>query len=145
MITYKWTFSAFDCKLDEQLDKVVTTVHWRYAGTDQDGITAETYGAQSVGEPNPDAFTAYPQISEEQVIGWMEATIDMEAMNENISNQINLIKNPVTATLPAPWNTINEIVEEQPVVEEEEPVVEEEQLVEEEEEQLVEEGLDTQE
>lgn len=29
MINYKWTFSAFDCKVDEELEKVVTTVHWR--------------------------------------------------------------------------------------------------------------------
>jgi hypothetical protein len=105
MINYNWTFSAFDCNLDEQLDKVVTTVHWRYKGTDQDGTTAETYGAQAVGEPNPDAFTPYPEINKEQVIGWMESVMDIEAMQENITNQISLTKNPVTATLPAPWQT----------------------------------------
>lgn len=103
MITYKWTFSAFDCRIDEKLDKVVTNVHWRYEGADDDGVTAENYGAQAVGEPNPDAFTAYPEISEEQVIGWMESVIDMEAMNENIANQIDLIKNPVQVTLPPPF------------------------------------------
>jgi hypothetical protein len=103
MITYKWTFSAFDCRIDEKLDKVVTNVHWRYEGADDDGVTAETYGAQAVGEPNPDAFTAYPEISEEQVIGWMESVIDMEAMNENIANQIDLIKNPAQVTLPPPF------------------------------------------
>ena len=104
MITYKWTFPAFDCRLDKKLDKVVTTVHWRYEGADKDGITAETYGAQAVGDPNPDAFTAYPEISEEQVIGWMESVIDMEAMNENIATQIELIKNPVQVTLPPPFS-----------------------------------------
>jgi hypothetical protein len=104
MINYKWTFSAFDCKVDEEgLNNVVTTVHWRYRGTDKDGITAEVYGAQAVGEPNPDAFTPYPEISEEQVIGWMESMIDMEAMNENIANQINLIKNPIQVTLTPPF------------------------------------------
>jgi hypothetical protein len=105
MTTYKWTFSAFDCRLDEKLDKVVTTVHWRYNGTDEDGITAETYGAQAVGDPNPEAFTAYPEISEEQVIGWMESVIDMEAMNANIDSQIELIKNPVSVTLPPPFSS----------------------------------------
>jgi hypothetical protein len=104
MITYKWTFSAFDCKVDEEgLNNVVTTVHWRYRGTDEDGITAEAYGAQSVGEPNPDAFTAYPEISKEQVIGWMESTIDVPAIQENIAKQIELIINPVNVTLPPPF------------------------------------------
>ena len=106
MINYTWTFSAFDCKVNEDgLQKVVTTVHWRYRGTDQDGITAESYGAQMVGEPNPEAFTPYPDLSKEQVIGWMEQTLDVEALQQNLATQINLIKNPVTETLPAPWNT----------------------------------------
>ena len=104
MITYKWTFSAFDCRVSEDgLTDVVTTVHWRYNGTNEDGITAGTYGAQSVGEPNPDAFTPYPQISEEQVIEWMESTIDVPAMQENITEQIELIINPVNVTLPPPF------------------------------------------
>lgn len=104
MINYTWAFPAFDCKVDENgLQKVVTTVHWRYKGTDEDGVTGETYGAQPIGEPNPDAFTPYPQISEEQVIGWMEANMNIEAIQETITSQINLIKTPVTETLSAPW------------------------------------------
>jgi hypothetical protein len=30
--------------------------------------------------------------------------MDMDALKANIDSQINLIKNPVTATLAAPWN-----------------------------------------
>ena len=120
MINYNWTFPAFDCRVNENgLQKVVTTVHWRYRGIDEDGITAETYGAQSIGEPNPDAFTPYPEISEEQVIGWMEANLDMTAIQENITSQINLLKNPVAETLSAPWQTmpiVNEVVEEEVVL-----------------------------
>jgi hypothetical protein len=48
----------------------------------------------------------------------MEETMDMETMNENITSQINLIKNPVTETLSTPWNTVNEIEVTEPVVEE---------------------------
>ena len=120
MINYNWTFPAFDCRVNENgLQKVVTTVHWRYRGIDEDGITAETYGAQSIGEPNPDAFTPYPEISEEQVVGWMEANLDMTAIQENITSQINLLKNPVAETLSAPWQTmpiVNEVVEEEVVL-----------------------------
>ena len=107
MITYKWIFSAFDCKISEEgMQDVVTTVHWRYNGTNEDGISAEVYGAQGVGEPNPDAFTPYPELSEEQVIGWMESVIDMEAMNANIDAQIEAIINPVNVTLQAPWSVV---------------------------------------
>ncbi len=105
MITYKWIFSAFDCRISEDgLTDVVTTVHWRYNGTDEDGITAETYGVQPVGEAKPDAFTPYPKLSKEQVIGWMESTMDMKDLNLNIEEQIKLIKNPVNITLKPPFN-----------------------------------------
>ena len=106
MINYTWTFPAFDCIIDEEgLQKVVTTVHWILTGTDEDNISATVYGAQAVGQPNPEAFTPFPDLSEEQVIGWMEATMDTETMQENLANQINLIKNPVTETLTAPWGS----------------------------------------
>jgi len=111
MITYKWIFSAFDCRVDEDgMQDVVTTVHWRYNGTNENGISAEIYGAQAVGTPTPDAFTPYPDLSEEQVIGWMEETMDVEAMQLNIAEQIELIINPVYVTLPPPFANTEETV-----------------------------------
>jgi hypothetical protein len=97
------------------MQKVVTTVHWRYRGTDENGTSAETYGAQSVGAPDPENFTPFLEITPEQAEGWLEAVMDMDVLKANIDSQINLIKNPVTATLAAPWNTPVEI----PLVEEE--------------------------
>lgn len=105
MITYTWNFPAFDCRVQEEgMDKIVTTVHWTYKGTDENDVTAEIYGAQAVGEPTPDAFTPYPELSEEQVIGWMESVLNVEEMQANLAKQIDLIINPVTITLPPPFN-----------------------------------------
>ena len=123
MITYKWIFSAFDCRVDEDgMQDVVTTVHWRYNGTTEDGISAEIYGAQAVGTPTPDVFTPYPDLSEEQVIGWMEETMDVPAMQLNIAEQIELIINPVMVTLPPPFanteETIVALVDGEVIVEE---------------------------
>jgi hypothetical protein len=123
MINYTWAIGPFDCILNEDnMQKVVTTVHWRYRGTDEDGITAEIYGAQAVGAPNPENFTPFLEITPEQAEGWLEAAMDMDAIKANIDSQINLIKNPVTATLPAPWNTpvVQEEVEEETVLDTEE-------------------------
>ena len=104
MINYQWTISALDCKVkEENLTDVVYTVHWRYRGTNENGITAETYGAQSVGTPDPEDFTPYDEITKEQVIGWLEASLDVEAMNESLAAQINLIINPIDVTLPLPF------------------------------------------
>jgi hypothetical protein len=105
MITYKWDFPAFDCRVDEDgMQYVVTTVHWIYTGVNEDGITANLYGAESVPTPTPDAFTPYPDLSEDQVIGWMEETMDVTELQANINAQIELIINPVYVTLPPPFN-----------------------------------------
>jgi hypothetical protein len=105
MINYTWTFPAFDCIIDEDgLQTVVTTVHWILTGTNKDNISATLYGSQTVGQPNPEAFTPFPDISEEQVIGWMESSMDVDALEANIAIQIDLIKHPVTEVLPAPWS-----------------------------------------
>lgn len=104
MITYTWNFPAFDCRVQEDgMQDVVTTVHWIYIGKNKNGITASVYGSQAVGTSIPDAFTPYPDLSEEQVIGWMEETMDVKALQENLAAQIELIINPIMVTLSPPF------------------------------------------
>lgn len=104
MINYTWTVGPFECILDQDgLEKIVTLVHWRLRGTDEDGIWAEIYGTQGVEQPDPEAFTPFTSLSQEQVEGWLEALIDVDSMKSSIDSQIDTLKAPVTATLPAPW------------------------------------------
>jgi hypothetical protein len=104
MITYTWIFSAFDCKVDKDgMQNVITTIHWRYKGTDEDGVSVERYGAHSLPSPTPSTFIPYSNLSKEQVIEWMEETMDIESMNLNITQQIELIKYPVYVTLSPPF------------------------------------------
>ena len=106
MINYNWTVGPFECRLNQDgLEKIVTAVHWRLKGTDEDGISGETYSTQVVGQPDPEAFTPFISLSQEQVEGWLEALIDVDAMKANIDEQIATQKAPIVATLAAPWNT----------------------------------------
>lgn len=104
MITYYWNFPAFDCRVQEDgMQYIVTTVHWIYTGANEDGATANLYGAEAVPTPTPEAFTPYPNLSKDQVIEWMEKTIGTKELQENIAAQIELIINPVYVTLPPPF------------------------------------------
>ena len=101
MITYTWGSPVLDLKVQEgELEKVITNIHWRYSGTDEDGLTEETYGCQSVPSPNPEAFTAYEEVTKEMVEGWLESMMDMEAMQARLEAEIELKKNPVSMTEP---------------------------------------------
>jgi hypothetical protein len=116
MTTFNWTISAVEraVSLDE-LSDVIQTVHWRYRGTDENGITAETYGATPIGEPNPQDFTPWDEVTESDVIGWLENIMSvvpevaegeeaqptqLEKMQSNIENQIALLITPKTITGP---------------------------------------------
>ena len=104
MNTYNWKINLLDCKVDENnLKDVVYTVHWIYNATNENGITAEIYGAQIISSPNPEDFTPYDQITKEQVVGWLEGSMDVVEMNKKLDDQIDLIVNPVNVTLPPPF------------------------------------------
>lgn len=104
MNTYNWIISALECKVSEDgLTNVVSTIHWRYNATNEDGITADTYGAQPVGSPDPANFTPYENITKEQVVGWLEASLDVPALQLQLDEQINLIVNPIDVTPPLPF------------------------------------------
>jgi hypothetical protein len=104
---FEWIISAMDCKIHEgEMTDVVQTVHWRYNATDivdEKNYFAEMYGATAVGEPTPENFTSYPDLTKEQVVGWLEETLDVTSMQENLTKQIELKINPIDVTLPPPF------------------------------------------
>ena len=106
-MVFDWIISAMDCKIHEgEMTDVVQTVHWRYNATDvvdEKTYFAEMYGATAVGEPTPENFTDYNSLTKEQVVGWLEETLDVTTMQENLTKQIELQINPIDVTLPPPF------------------------------------------
>lgn len=104
MNTYTWFIAALDCKVNENnLQDVVYNVHWRYSAVNEDGVMALLFGAQAVSPPSEEAFTPYDELTKEQVVGWLEASMDVPAMTLDLDNQIELIVNPVDVTPPLPF------------------------------------------
>lgn len=101
MTTFKWTISATERAVSlDGLPDVIQVVHWRYRGTDENNITTETYGATSVGVPNPQDFTPYDEVTAADVEVWLENLLDVPSMQTNLKAQIALIINPTTITEP---------------------------------------------
>ena len=88
---------------EDGLTDVVKTVHWRYEGKDGE-YTAEVYGAMACATPSETDFTAYKDLTYEQVCTWLEAGLNVEAMNENLATQIENLKNPPIVNLPLPFS-----------------------------------------
>jgi hypothetical protein len=111
MINYSWTISSLETapSLDNLTD-VVRVIHWRYSATEVDGdktYQAETYSTFTCSEPSPNDFTAYPDLTEADVISWLESGLNVEAMQESLANQIADLKNPKIVSLPLPWSENN--------------------------------------
>ena len=108
-ITYNWVVDSMDTAPSEDgLTDVVKTVHWRANAEDvvgEDTYTATVYGSVGVGDPTPDNFVDYADLTEADVLAWVwDSSEDFKTDQEaNLANQIEDQKNPKIETLPNPW------------------------------------------
>ena len=105
-ITNTWGVVQMDAypELDGKTD-VVFTVHWNLTGSDGT-YTGYVYGSVGV-TLDPDApYTPYDQLTQEQVVGWVQAALGEEqvaAYEANVAKQIEDQINPPVVTPPLPW------------------------------------------
>lgn len=103
MIKYNWVITAMETAPSEGgLTDVVKTVHWRYQAQDAEYF-ADVYGSMGCATPSETDFTAYPDLTEDQVISWLDAGLDVESFKENLDEQIVSKKNPPIVSLPLPF------------------------------------------
>lgn len=96
MIIFKFEKPVLEVQLvDGTLENVIKTIHWRYTGENENGILADVYGANSLPSPEAENFIEYDKLENETVKSWLKSILDIDAMEENIANQIELIENPV--------------------------------------------------
>jgi hypothetical protein len=104
---FEWVISQLNCAVEsEGLPDVINMIHWRYNATQEhEGKVyfADTYGASGVAQPNPQNFIPYADVTEAEVISWLEQILPVDAMQLSLENNIALQINPVEVTLPLPW------------------------------------------
>ena len=103
--TYNWRINALDAKIHEgDNDNVIYTVHWSFIATDETGdFTASSIGTMGV-EYDPDNFIPYADLVKSDVVGWLEAGLNVDSLKESLDNQIELKINPVDETLRPDWD-----------------------------------------
>lgn len=112
-ITYTWKITAVrTATIAEQPDFVVH-VRWEKIGTDENGYKGSFIGAtplQETVDPNGN-FVPFSQLTEEMVIGWIQAVVVGEYenhVNGQIQQQIDeQVKQVAEPTLP--WAQATEV------------------------------------
>ena len=103
--TYKWIINALDAKIShDSKDNVINTIHWGYSAVDNDDDTktASSIGTHSI-VYDADNFTEYADITEANVIAWLEDGLDVASMKTSLNAQIALQKTPVDKTFHSPF------------------------------------------
>lgn len=110
-ITYTWKIKQINTQTIAGTPEVVVWVMWEKIGTDELGNTGIYNGATTFTEADigQDVFTPFDQLTEAQVVGWIQAKIAKDPIweadiNTEIENQINAKKNPIIEH-PVPWET----------------------------------------
>jgi len=103
MITLSWIIERLLVKPTEgSLTDIVITADWRCNGT-QDQYSGTCYGSCSFTPPSGE-FTPYPDLTQEQVLGWCYSNgVDQAAIEANVTQQINDQINPPVIAPPLPW------------------------------------------
>ena len=105
-ITNTWAVVQMDAYPEEDGETdVVFNVHWTLTGTDGT-YNGSVYGSVGV-TIDPDApFTPYADLTEAQVIGWVQAALGEEQVasyEANVAQQIADQIDPPVVTPPLPW------------------------------------------
>ena len=105
-VTNTWVIEQMDCypQSEGQTD-VVFTIHWRVNAAD--GVyTATNYGTVGVTYVAGSSYTPYAQLTQQQVVGWVQTAMGPEqvasiesSLSTNIADQVN----PPVVTPPLPW------------------------------------------
>ena len=117
-ITYKWDIPQMNAHIEaEGEDNVIYTVHYRYTGSEfvPDGSgstppTGKTYSFTNIGTQSytyvaGDPFVPYADTEafEDIVIGWLEGSLDVPAMQASIAATIAKEITPVNEDLYFTW------------------------------------------
>ena len=108
-IIYKWDIPQMNAHIQSDgEDNVIYTVHYRYTGSEESG--GKTYSSTNIGTQSytytaGDTFVPYEDTEafENVVIGWLEGSLDVPAMQASIAASIESQITPVNEDLYFTW------------------------------------------
>ena len=105
-VTYIWKIAEIKAypTLEDKTD-VVCTVVWQLVAT-SGNYGSQLQGSIDVPTQNINAFTPYEQLTEEQVLSWVQDTMGPEQVlnyEQGVLDELELMINPPIVNLPLPW------------------------------------------
>ena len=104
MTIFNWQIQSMPAypQAEGQTD-VVFQVNWQCFAFDS-AHQATTLGSVPVTYTAGSPYTPYTDLTQEQVWGWIDPSIDRTEIEANLQAMIDAQKTPVVATPPLPWS-----------------------------------------
>lgn len=107
MVSYDWIIEQMEAYPEyDGFQNVVFTIHWR-CNASEDDYSATGYGSVGVQYEAGSDFTEYADLTKEQVVGWVKATLGDEYVTQletALANEIDAKRNPKSIVNPLPWS-----------------------------------------
>ena len=99
-----WKIESMVVKpVDGAYTDCVVTATWRCTAVDGE-YSASNYGSMGFASPSGD-FIAYPDLTEDTVLGWIWANgVDKAEVEANVARELDMQVNPPTVAKPLPWS-----------------------------------------
>ena len=98
-MTVNWTIAQLERNTS---DDGVVTAHWRASDVDGDH-SGSSYGTCGfTPDPTDEAFIFFEDLTEADVLSWVESELDVDAIEASIAAQIAESKEPVVS-VGVPW------------------------------------------
>ena len=91
-----------------ELKDVVTRARYTYVGANEDGITGQFQGATPMPTPDSEHFKPFNELTEPEVVSWLEKVADKEHMQDKIFEQIERKITPMYVPVENPWDKTEE-------------------------------------
>ncbi len=102
-----WYINQLECvPQDGDLTNFVVNVNWKRLAKEiinEVEYQAIVYGAQSFSKDDVTNFISYEDLTYDIVCGWLDASLDVEALDLNLDQQIENQVNPPIVVLPLPF------------------------------------------
>ena len=103
-----WYINQMSCvPQDGELVDFVITVDWNRLAKEtinEKEYIASVYGSQSFSKDDVTNFIPYEDLTYEIVCGWLDASLDVKALDLNLDAQIENQVNPPIVVLPLPFS-----------------------------------------
>jgi hypothetical protein len=101
--TFTTTINAMSTVNEDGLQEVVKFVSFTLTGTEA-GQSFSLPNTVEVPQPTPDAFTPYPDLTQEQVAGWVDTQPSIQPMQAQIQFVLDkMVAEAATSPQPLPW------------------------------------------